>query len=385
MKERLFTPGPTTIPLEVLQAMSIQALHHRTDAFKSLFRRVLAETKEFLESETDPIFLAASGTGAMEAALVNLCSPGDRVVSVVGGVFGGRWKKIADRIGVTCNELQCTWGESPSPEAVQTFLSERPDTRVFCIQQVETSSTTLFPLTELLTVVRNNFPDIIVVVDGISACGAVALPRPRSLIDVYVVGSQKALMLPPGLAFLSISSRAWERIERVPRRSLYFDLLIERDALKEGGTAWTPAITILAGLVRSLELLKEEGLEKVYSRHLQISRAFQAALRSLELQVASPSHSAPTVTGFFPPTSIDAEELRSRLKKKFGLRTAGGQGPWKGKVVRVGHMGYVDTLDMIGVVAALESTLASAAGRKPDGKALAVYLEHLHADSEGVS
>jgi serine---pyruvate transaminase len=380
MKERLFTPGPTTIPIEIIQAMSIPALHHRTDTFKALFRRASEETREFLESEADPIFLAASGTGAMEAALINLCSPGDRIVSVVGGVFGGRWKKIADRIGVSCDELLCAWGDVPTTDALRKFLAEHSDARAFCIQQCETSTTTLFPLTELLSIVRELLPETIIIVDAISSCGAVALPRPRSLIDVYITGSQKALMLPPGLSFLSISSRAWTRIEMTPRRSLYFDLLIERDALRESGTAWTPAITIIAGLVRALELLKAEGIEAVFNRHLQMSRALQAALRALHLQVASPAHSSPTVTGFFPPPGIDAEEIRNQLKRRFGLRTAGGQGAWKGRVVRIGHMGHVDTLDLVGVVAAIESVLATSAGRKPDGRALVTYLEQIHAD-----
>lgn len=357
MQEILLTPGPTQIPERILKAMNTPAVHHRSDSFKKEFKSALSGLKSLLCAEETPIILTCSGTGAMEAALLNIARPGDEIVTVNSGAFGARWKDIGERLGLKVLEIKTDWGDSPNFEQCLKVLDEAPCAKAFCVQQCETSTTVSHNLDELLTIVRTNFADTYTIVDGISACGAAPVPTRGECIDIYVVGSQKALMLPPGLSFLSVSPRVWKHMEKTPRRSLYFDLLVERAAHAKGESAWTPATHLVLGLNESLRMLNEEGLENVYNRHARIADLTRTELQRLGLQLLTTSHPSRGVTGFFAPEGLEADDLRKQIKESTGLRIAGGQGLWSGKVLRVGHMGQVDELHIRELVRYLESVL----------------------------
>jgi aspartate aminotransferase-like enzyme len=356
-KERLLTPGPTTIPLAVLQAMNVPMLHHRSEVFKRELKKACEGMRWLLSWDSDPIFLACSGTGAMEAAILNTCRPGDSIIAVNGGAFGGRWAKIAQRLGVTAHEICVEWGSAVRPEQVREALAAHPDARAFCVQHSETSTTVLHPLEDVLKVVKDACPSMLTIVDGISSCATTPMPGDPATLDIYIAGSQKALMLPPGLAVMALSAHAWATVEATPKRTLYFDLSLERKALAGGETSWTPAATIILGLNAALELFRDEGLESIYARHSMLSRMTVAGLTHLGCRIMAPEAPCPSVTGFFPPEGVDADKLRTQVRTDYGIRLAGGQGPFKGRVVRVGHMGYVDAFDVVAAVSAIGLTL----------------------------
>ncbi len=356
-KERLLTPGPTTIPLEVLQAMNVPMLHHRSEVFKRELKKASEGIRWLLGWDSDPIFLACSGTGAMEASVLNTCSPGDSIIAVNGGAFGSRWAKIAQRLGVIAHEIHVEWGSAVRPEQVREALAAHPEARAFCVQHSETSTTVLHPLEEILKIVKETCPSMLTIVDGISSCATTPMPGNTSILDIYIAGSQKALMLPPALAIVALSKHAWTTVEATPKRTLYFDLSLERQALANGETSWTPAATLILGLNAAVEIFRREGLESTYARHSKLSRMALSGLKHLGCTIMAPDAPCPSVTGFFPPDGIDADKLRTEVRTSFGIRCAGGQGPFKGKVVRVGHMGYVDPFDLIAAISAIGLSL----------------------------
>lgn len=358
-KERLLTPGPTTIPLEVLQAMNVPMLHHRSEVFKRELKKACEGMRWLLGWDSDPIFLACSGTGAMEASILNTCRPGDSIITVNGGAFGGRWTKIAQRLGVTAHEIGVEWGSAVRPQQVREALAAHPDARAFCVQHSETSTTVLHPLEEVLKEVKRACPSMLTIVDGISSCATTPMPGAPSVLDIYIAGSQKALMLPPGLAIMALSTHAWATVEATPKRTLYFDLSLERQALAGGETSWTPAATLILGLNAAIEIFRREGLESTYARHSLLSRMTLSGLAHLGCRIMAPDAPCPSVTGFFPPEGIDADKLRTEVRTSYGIRLAGGQGPFKGKVLRVGHMGYVDPFEAIAAISAIGLTLKS--------------------------
>jgi aspartate aminotransferase-like enzyme len=352
-KERLLTPGPTTIPLEVLQAMNVPMLHHRSEIFKQELKKACEGMRWLLSWDSDPIFLACSGTGAMEASILNTCRPGDSIITVNGGAFGSRWAKIAQRVGVTAHEICVEWGSAVRADQVREALAAHPDARAFCVQHSETSTTVLHPLEEILKVVKSTCPSMLTIVDGISSCATTPMPGSPSVLDIYIAGSQKALMLPPGLSVMALSAHAWSTVEATPKRTLYFDLSLERQALAGGETSWTPAATLILGLNAAIEIFRREGLESTYARHSMLSKMVISGLTHLGCQIMAPEAPCPSVTGFFAPKGIEADKLRTQVRTSFGIRLAGGQGPFKGKVVRVGHMGYVDPFDVVAAISAI--------------------------------
>ena len=376
-KERLLTPGPTPIPQRVLQSMELPMLHHRSDVFKKELLKACEGTRWLLGWDSDPIFLACSGTGAMEAALLNTCSPGDSVITVNGGVFGARWGKIAERLQVNVNEIEVQWGSAVTLEQVREAVAATPNAKAFCIQHTETSTTVLHPVGAVLQEVKKLAPHMLTIVDGISSCATVPMPGGPELLDIYIAGSQKALMLPPGLSVMALSARAWEAVEASRKRTLYFDLANERKSLKGGETSWTPASTIIVGLNAAIEMFRSEGLDAIFARHELLSRMARDGVRALGCQILAPDAACPSVTGFFPPASVDADALRSAVRSRFGVRLAGGQGAWKGKIVRIGHMGYVDPFDVVASVAAVGLSLKSLGAEADVGAASAACLQHL--------
>jgi aspartate aminotransferase-like enzyme len=355
-KERLLTPGPTPIPQRVLQAMERPQLHHRSDVFKKELLLAADGMQWLLGWDSKPIFLACSGTGAMEAAVLNCCSPGDEIIAVNGGSFGARWKTIGERLGLQVHELIVEWGRAATVDDVVQVVRKYPSAKAFCIQHSETSTTVLHPVAEILAAVKAIAPHMVSIVDGISACVTTPVPGTPATLDVYIAGSQKAFMLPPGLSMIALSQHAWEQVEKTPKRSLYFDLSLERKSLARGETSWTPASTIIVGLNEAIAIFREEGLAAIYERHILLSRMTRNALKAMGLSVVAPDAPCPSVTGFYPPAGIDADTLRSEVRKRYAIRLAGGQGIFQGKIVRIGHMGYVDPFEVMNAISAIALT-----------------------------
>jgi len=294
----------------------------------------------------------------MEAAVANLLSPGDKAVCVRGGKFGARWGELCERFGAEVIAIDPEWGDPGDPAAIKAALDENPDVAAVYTTLCETSTAVATDIEAIGRIVAPT--SACLVVDGISAVGATPMKTDEWGVDMLVVGSQKALLLPPGLAFLSVSPKAWGRIEGVPRRAAYyFDLLASRKAQEtKGDTPYTPANTLVAALSKSLSLLREEGIEAIWARHAKVAEATRAAARALGLKLlaSSPSNA---VTALFMPDGIDADEVRKRLRTQYGIVVAGGQEQLKGRIIRIGHIGYIDALDTLGALAALEMVLVA--------------------------
>jgi aspartate aminotransferase-like enzyme len=356
IKRYLLAPGPTPVPPEVLLAMAQPIIHHRTPQFETLFAEVQDGLQRLFKTRQDVLILAASGTGAMEAAITNTTSPGDRVLVVNGGKFGERWAKIAAAYGLTVTELQVEWGRAVEPDAVARALGEHPDTRLVLMQASETSTTALHPVEPIARLTRER--DTLLVVDGITAVGVLDLPMDALGIDILITGSQKALMLPPGLAFLALSEAAWRAVAAARTPRFYFDLTRERENQAKHTTAWTPAISLVAGAHTALKLIFAEGLEAVYARHERLARATRAGARALGLELVAPASPSPAVTGIYLPAGVPGK-LVGYLRDTIGVTFAGGQDQLKGKIVRIAHLGYIGSFDVVTALAVLEMGLAA--------------------------
>ena len=355
IKRYLLTPGPTPVPPEVALRMAEPIIHHRTPEFSKIFSEVRVGLKKLFQTEQDVLVLASSGTGAMEAAVVNLLSAGDRVIVVNGGKFGERWTKICQTYGVTVEEIQVEWGESVSVDAVRAALERAPDAKAVLVQASETSTTAVHPVEEIAKLTRKR--DSLLIVDGITAVGVFDVPMDRWGIDVLVTGSQKALMLPPGLAFVALSERAWRRVDRPHLPGFYFDLKRERKSQSDETTAYTPAVSLVFGLHSVLGMLEQEGYPNVFARHARLAAATRAAAQALGLTLLAPRAPSPAATGFYLPPGIDGGKLTKYLRDKVGVSLAGGQDHLKGKILRVAHIGYFGEFDIITAVAAIEMGL----------------------------
>lgn len=355
IKRYLLAPGPTPVPEEVALRMAAPMIHHRTPEFSKIFSEVRQGLKRLFQTEEDVLVLASSGTGAMEAAVVNLLSAGDRVLVVNGGKFGERWAKICQTYGVHVEELRVEWGQAVRPEAVARALEKFPDARALFVQASETSTTAVHPIEEIARITRAR--DTLLVVDGITAVGVYDLPMDRWGVDVLVTGSQKALMLPPGLAFIALSRRAWKRTEAAHLPGFYFDLQRERKNQAENTTAYTPAVSLVLGLHTVLAMLEREGLTQVFARHARLAEATRAAVRALGLRLLAPDAPSPAATGFFLPEGIDGGKILRYLRDRMGITFAGGQDQLKGKVLRIAHIGFFGTFDIVTAIAALEMAL----------------------------
>jgi len=355
IKSYLLAPGPTPVPPEVAAAMALPVIHHRTPQFGEMLAEVQEGLRELFGTGQDVLVLAASGTGAMEGSVTNLLSPGDEVVVVNGGKFGERWTKICQGYGVVVHEVTVEWGRAVEPAAVAHALEAHPKVRAVFAQASETSTCVLHPVPALAELTRRR--DVLLVVDGITAVGVVDLPMDRLGIDVLVTGSQKALMLPPGLAFVALSERAWAATERARLPRFYFDFRRERKGVAERSTAWTPAISLIYGLRAALRLLFDEGLPEVYARHDRLARATRAAATALGLRLLAPDSPSPAATAIRLPDGLDGSALFRYLRDRMRVTFAGGQDRLKGKVIRIAHLGYVDAFDVVTGVAALELAL----------------------------
>ncbi|MEK7680168.1 MAG: alanine--glyoxylate aminotransferase family protein [Deltaproteobacteria bacterium] len=307
--------------------------------------------------------------------MTNLYSPGDEVIVVNGGKFGERWGKIAEAYGLKVNWLNVEWGTSVDPAYVKKLLDEKPGVKAVLVQASETSTTAAHPVKELAALTKDR--DCLLIVDGITAVGVFDLPMDGWGIDVLVSGSQKAFMLPPGLAFAALSEKAWKFQERSKCPRFYFDFKKERKNLKDDTTAYTPAISLITGLRESLRLIHDEGLPNVFKRHDRLARATRAAALALGLKLLAPVSPSNAATGIFVPEGVDGGKLVKYIRDELGVTLAGGQDHLKGRILRVAHLGYIDTFDIIIAVSAIEMGLSKFGHKVSLGKGVAAAEEIL--------
>ena len=356
-KQRLFTPGPTPLHPAVQEALARPIVHHRTDEFRAIFRDCTAGLKSFLKTNDDVLVLSSSGTGAMEAALVNVLSTGEAMAALVAGNFGQRWADIGKAHGMDVRVLEAAWGDAVPPESVAAALDRDPKIRAVFVQLSESSTGARHDIKGLAEVVRKH-PETVLVVDAISGAGAMALETSEWGVDVVVVGSQKALALPPGLAFLSVSAKAWARIEKSTSARFYFDLKRERKAQAGGESAFTPAISHMIALKAALESVAALGGVDSLVRNAGILASMtRAAAGALGLPLVAPKAHGDALTALHPPAGLESGAIVKALKSEFASTVAGGQGQLKGKIFRIAHLGYYDVTDILGLLGTLEVAL----------------------------
>ena len=335
--------------------MAEPIIHHRHPEFTELFARVNNNLKYLFQTSGEVLTLTSSGTGAMEAAVCNLHRAGDTAIFVNGGKFGERWGEILKAYGIHGVEIKVEWGESVSAVQIIDSLKKNPSASAVYLTQSETSTGAA---TDVKTIAKevHQHSDAVVIVDGITAVGAMELMMDAWEIDGVVTGSQKGLMIPPGLAFLALSEKAWSMAEKSSLPKYYFDLKRARKTVKDNDTPWTPAVSLLIGVDHALEMIRAEGVENVWKRHERLARSIRLAAQALGLKVLAkcPSNA---LTAVSIPGSLDAKLFSKTLKTTYGITVAGGQGHLKGKIIRISHLGYYDEFDMTAMISALELTL----------------------------
>ena len=355
-KYQLMAPGPTPIPSEVLLAMALPIIHHRTPEYEALFVEARAGLAKLFQTAHDVIPLACSGTGAMEAAVANTLSAGDSVAVVRAGKFGERWAEIAKAYRLDAIELTAPYGETTPVERVAETLRTRPGIKAVLTQHSETSTGVLHDVRGYAAVTAKT--DAILIVDAVSSLGIADLPMDAWGIDVVVAGSQKGLMLPPGLGFCALNDRAWARTKSANLPKYYFDLTAERKSVVKNEAHFTPAVSLVIGLREVLRMLEREGLQNVFRRHDRLARATRAGVEALGLELFAKATPSPAITAVVSPQGVDGETIVTAYSQSHNITITGGQGEMKGKIFRVGHMGYVAEFDVINALAALEQVMA---------------------------
>lgn len=366
-KNRLFTPGPTLLLPAAQSAMASYAMHHRTADFRALLTRVLAEMKEFIGTHNDVLVLTCSGTGAMEGAVANLTSPGDKVLVLTAGMFGERWRDLTKAFGCTVETLTAPYGQTFSVEEIRAKL--KPEVRVVFVQATESSTGVRHDVEAIARLVHAN-GDALLVVDAITGLGTTHFDVDGWGIDVIMGGSQKALMLPPGLAYCAISERAWQCMETAKSPRYYFDFRRERKAAARGETAYTPATSLFAGLAATMDFIREMGNgdlatgRKVLVENAELAAAMtRAGAEALALKLFAECPAA-ALTAIEAPEGIDSGTIVKKFREEFGALVANGQGEMKGKLFRIAHLGYYDYMDTIALLAALEQAIGSVTGKE---------------------
>ena len=369
-------PGPTPVPPEVLAAGSAPVIHHRGPDFRELMLRTLARLREVCRTENDVLLFTASGSGAFESAVVNLLSPGERVLVATAGEFGDRWCALARAYGAEVHELRYSWGETPQPDDLRSRLDES-GADVVVVVHSETSTGVVADVQALARVTRE--AGALVVVDAVSSLGAVPLETDAWGLDVVVAGSQKALMTPPGLSLATVSEGAWERSKRSTMPRFYFDWARMQAALEGGSTPFTPAVTLVAALDAALGLLLEEGVDAAFARHAALGRACREGAKAMGLELFSPDEErSAVVTAILTPDGVDAKELVLELRDRFGITVAGAHGELGSRMFRIGHIGYYDVLDITTSLTAVETLLVERGAEIERGVATARALEAYH-------
>ncbi|MBP1735277.1 MAG: sgaA [Deltaproteobacteria bacterium] len=374
-KRYLLAPGPTAIPPEILLTMAEPILHHRNPLFEAVVAEVRENLKWLFGTKNEVLIFASSGTGAMEGAVTNMLSPGDKAICVRSGKFGERWANICKAYGVQSVDIDVPWGDILEPAEVEKLLKANPDIKAVYATATETSTGARFPIQEIAAIVKN-YPNTIMVVDAITGLGVFEILQDDWGIDVLVSGSQKALMLPPGLAFAGVSDKAWEFNKTSTLPKFYFNWAKEFANLEKNQTNFTPAISLIMGLRESLRMMKEEGRENVFRRIDILARATREGAMALGLKVFAKSPS-PAVTAIVAPEGIDGQAIYKTLWKKYGVTGAGGQDQLKGKIFRIATLGYADKYDVITAISALEFTLKDLGYKFKMGVGVAKALEVL--------
>ncbi len=389
LKNRLFTPGPTPLLPAAQTAMASFAMHHRTADFRTLYSRVLANMKDFIGTKNDVLVLASSGTGVMEGSVSNLTSPGDKVLVLTAGTFGERWRDLAKVFGCAVDTVSVAYGQTFALDEIRQKLT--PDIRAVYVQATESSTGARHDVKGIAQLVRGIGDNTLLIVDAITGLGTTHFDVDGWGIDVIIGGSQKALMIPPGLAYCAVSERAWKRMETTKSPRYYFDFRRERKAAAKGESAYTPATSLFAALGVALDFIRQMGDgDLVAGRKALVDNAELAAemtragTQALGLKLFSPSAPAAALTAIQSPSGVDSGAIIKQFRESFAAVVANGQGEMKGQLFRVAHLGYYDYLDTVGILAALEHVLASATGRPVEyGAAVRaaqqVYAKHMGA------
>ena len=377
-KIRLLTPGPTAIPEQVLSKFAEPVIHHRTSLFEAKFKQLQDHLKWLFQTRQEVLTLTCTGTGAMESAVANLFSPGDEVIVANIGKFGERWTKIAKTYQLQVHEILVERGHALSLSVLESKLKECPNAKAVLFQASETSTGALNPVKGIVELCKKN--GLLSVCDGITAVGILDLPMDEWGIDVLITGSQKALMLPPGLAFIALSDRAWGNAEKSKCPKFYFDLLREKKMQEKQQTAWTPGISLIQGGVESLGMLREEGLPAIFKRHEVLARCTRSAAEALGLELFSMAPS-PVLTTVKVPARFSVDEgkkIQKIMQEKYGVIITGGQDELQGKILRLSHFGYCDVFDVATGIGALELALNDLVYPVEFGKGVGAVLKAFH-------
>ena len=359
MEQNLRIPGPTPIPPEVAAAIARPIINHRGPEFAAILERVTSQLQHFFQTGQPVLGFPAAGTGAMEAAIVNCFSPGDEVLAVSIGVFGNRLAKIAEIFGVRVTRVESEWGQAANLEAVAAELEKLPHVRGVLITHNETSTGVTNDLQTLAHLARAKRPDALIVVDAVSSLGCVDLRMDEWDLDVVFTASQKGWMVPPGLAMISVSERAWAATDRATLPRFYWDFQMARKSLAKGQTPYTPPVSLYFGLDVALEMMRAEGREAIFARHQKVADLTRERARTLGLKLfAEPSHPSNTVTAIEAPEGIEVKALTKGLREQENVVIAGGQERLEGHIFRIGHLGFVHEDDITACMDALERQLA---------------------------
>jgi aspartate aminotransferase-like enzyme len=354
-KKYLLAPGPTPVPPEALLAMAMPIIHHRAPDFLPVLDSAKKGLQWLYQTKNDVLILCSTGTGGMVGSVTNFLSPGDDVLVVNGGKFGERWTKICKAYGMKVEELIVEWGHAVKADLVEAALKKNPKLRAVFIQANETSTGVYHDIKTVAAVVKKT--DALFVVDAISALVAHDIRTDEWGIDVMIGGSQKGVMLPPGLAFVSVSDKAWKMADAAKTPEFYFNFKKERENLAKNQTNFTSAVTLIIGLNSCIKMLQEEGLEKIFARHDRLARATRAGAAALGLKLFPKESPSNALTAIEAPAGVDGQAIYKDLRVKYGITGAGGQDKLKGKIFRIAHLGYADTFDVITALAGIEMVL----------------------------
>ncbi|TAL16615.1 alanine--glyoxylate aminotransferase family protein [bacterium] len=375
-KNVLLAPGPTPVPPSALLDMALPIIHHREPEFKPIFEECREGLKYLFQTQRDVIILASSGSGAMEAAVTNFLSTGDKALFVNGGKFGERWGKILKAFGCKPVEIKVAWGSAVDPKVISAALDADPEIRAVFFQASETSTAVRHPVKEIAEITKRR-DNVLCVVDAITATGVFDLPMDEWGVDIVITGSQKALMLPPGLGFIAWSEKAEKFMATSNLPRFYFNLTMEKKKQAEGQTAWTPAVSLVVGLKNVLRTIKEEGLANVHKRSARLALATREAVLAMGLTLFAPGSPSDACTAVNIPSGIDGLKVKKILRESYAVTVAGGQDEAKGKIVRIAHLGYVSTFDVITAISALEMALVDAGHKMKMGAGVAKAMEIL--------
>jgi len=375
-KRYLFTPGPVPVPPEVLLEIARPVIHHRTAEFGAALDQSRAHLQPLFGTKQEVVILSSSGTGAMEAAIVNLLAPGEHAIFVNGGKFGERWGKMLAAHGMAGHEVTVEWGRAVRPGQIDDALKASPDARAVFVQASETSTTALHPVAAIAEVTRRR--GVMLVVDGITSVGVFEQKMDEWGVDALLTGSQKALMLPPGLGIIALSPRALERAQKNRTPRYYFDIPRELKAQRdEHSTAFTAPVSLIFGLSKALEMIHAETLPRVFARHALMAEATRDAARALAMRLLAPDNPAPGATGVLLPDGLDGAKLLKYAREVLGVHLQGGQDHMKGRLVRFGHMGWLSPFDMLTAVGAFELALAHCGHQFAPGAGVAAVQQRI--------